>query len=60
MNSVNTLISEAQDLLRQFGFDSIRTNKRSAMVLLALLQLKPGDAWSQAQNPLLGLSLIHI
>jgi len=58
MNSVNTLISEAQDLLRQFGFDSIRTNKRSAMVLLALLQLKPGDAWSQAQNPLLGTHAI--
>lgn len=58
MNSNDSLIRGAQDLLARLGFDSERTNERSAMVLLALLQLKYGDAWSQAKNPLLGTRAI--
>jgi type II restriction enzyme len=58
VNSQDSLIQGAKDLLARFGFDSERTNERSAMVLLALLQLKDGDAWSEARNPLLGTRAI--
>ena len=54
MNTRDNLIRQAQDLLDQLGFDSERTNERSAMVFLALLRLNEGNTWDQAQNPLLG------
>ncbi len=38
-------VSECQWLLRNLGFDRERYNERSALVLLALLGLKPNDAW---------------
>lgn len=60
------LIADAIDTLRELGVGKDQQNERSAMTLLALLQLKPGDNWQQATNPMLGtraimdLSLIHI
>lgn len=51
-------INEARDLLRALGFDKERTNDRSALVLLALLQLGPGDPWASATNPKLGTRAI--
>ena len=45
-------------LLADLGFDRERTNERSALVLLALLQLGPGDDWSNAANPMLGTRAI--
>ncbi|MDN5973070.1 BsuBI/PstI family type II restriction endonuclease [Bifidobacterium crudilactis] len=58
MSSDDELISQAQELLARLGFDSERTNERSAMVLLALLQLREGMTWDQAGNPLLGTRAI--
>lgn len=43
----------ASEFLRALGFDQERQNDRSALVLLALLQLAPGDDWSDASNPLM-------
>ncbi|PFW99119.1 Type-2 restriction enzyme AplI [Nocardia farcinica] len=51
-------IAEARQLLSDLGFDRERTNERSALVLLALLKLGPGDAWSNAANPMLGTRAI--
>lgn len=58
MNTRDNLIRQAQDLLDQLGFDSERTNERSAMVFLALLRLNEDNTWDQAQNPLLGTRAI--
>lgn len=46
-------VSGCQWLLRNIGFDRERCNERSALVLLALLDLEPGDPWSEAEAPLL-------
>jgi hypothetical protein len=48
-------LAEAQSLLRQLNFDPERHNERSALVLLALLDLQPDAAWASATNPLIGV-----
>ncbi|WP_406201527.1 restriction endonuclease [Kitasatospora sp. NBC_01560] len=45
-------IEEARNILRALNFDSERCNERSALVLLALLDLSPGQVWGEAQNPM--------
>lgn len=52
------LIADAIDTLRELGVGKDQQNERSAMTLLALLQLKPGDNWQQATNPMLGTRAI--
>ncbi|RLK54567.1 BsuBI/PstI family type II restriction endonuclease [Actinokineospora cianjurensis] len=51
-------VEHARIVLESLGFDKERSNERSARVLLALLQLKPGDSWSSATAPLLGTRAI--
>lgn len=46
-------ISEAQNFLRLLGFDAERSNERSALVLLALLELGSEAEWHEAERPLL-------
>ena len=46
--SVVSRIQEARDLLEAFGMDAERSNERSALVLLSLLELRPNDPWSKA------------
>lgn len=45
-------VDSARELLASFGFDSERSNERSALILLALLGLKPGDRWDTSTNDL--------
>ena len=52
------LIEEAIEALRDFEVGREQLNERSAMTLLALLQLKPGDDWARATNPMLGTRAI--
>lgn len=47
------LIEEAIEALRELKVSEEQLNKRSAMTLLALLHLKPGDDWGSASNPML-------
>jgi adenine-specific DNA-methyltransferase len=54
--SVRDKISEARDVLRQLDFPWSQRNERSALTLLALLGLRPEDAWSDASDPLLGIT----
>ena len=56
--SVRADITSARQLLDLFGFDHERTNERSALVLLALLQLGSGDVWATATSPMLGTRAI--
>ena len=51
-------IDTAQALLKSFGFDAQRHNVRSAVTLLALAGLKPGDRWANSTSPRLGVQKI--
>lgn len=49
-------IEQARAMLLAFGFDAQRSNERSAIVLLSLLGLRPGDSWSDATSERIGVS----
>ncbi len=51
-------IKEALGILVQLGLPRAQQNTRSALCLLALLDLTPGGKWRQAGNPLLGITPI--
>jgi len=51
-------VPEARELLRGLNFDAERSNERSALVLLALANLRPGQEWSEAENPTVGVTPI--
>lgn len=51
-------IKEALDILEGLGFPAAQQNERSALCLLALLNLTPEKAWAQVENPLLGITPI--
>lgn len=50
------LIQQARDALALLGFDSARSNERSALTLLGLLGLSPGDSWADATRDLHGVT----
>jgi adenine-specific DNA-methyltransferase len=49
-------IDEARALLKDLGLPPQQRNERSALTLLALLDLKPSTPWSQADSPMLGIT----
>lgn len=49
-------ITEAQDVLRRLGLPSRQTNERSALTLLALLDLTPDKQWADVEAPLRGVT----
>lgn len=49
-------IEETRGILKELGFPSQQQNERSALTLLALLDLKPDMPWSEATNPLMGIT----
>ncbi|MFW9261367.1 BsuBI/PstI family type II restriction endonuclease [Nostoc sp. CALU 546] len=49
-------IDEALQILTQLGFPRAQLNERSALTLLALLDLKPIDSWQLATSPLIGIT----
>jgi adenine-specific DNA-methyltransferase len=55
-DSVNKKIEEALSIIKDLGFLRAQQNERSALTLLALLNLKPDTPWSQAENPLCGIT----
>lgn len=50
------LIQQARGALSMLGFDAVRSNERSALTLLSLLGLRPGDSWAQATRDLHGVT----
>ena len=58
--SIGPLVSVegARELLRDLGMDEKRSNERSAMVLLALARLRPGENWAHATNGMYGTRAI--
>lgn len=49
-------IKEALMVLDALGLPRQQQNERSALTLLSLLDLKPGDAWEMASDPLMGIT----
>lgn len=49
-------IDEALEILRALGLPTAQQNERSALTLLALLDLKPVTAWVDAGSPLRGIT----
>ncbi len=51
-------IAEAMQVLKDLGLPRAQLNERTALCLLALLNLSPGRKWSSAENPLIGITPI--
>ncbi|MEY4980487.1 MAG: hypothetical protein RLZZ352_2757 [Pseudomonadota bacterium] len=49
-------IEAALDIMVSLGLPRAQQNERSALSLLALLNLTPGKPWAQAENPLVGIT----
>ena len=49
-------IKEALKVLDALGLPRQQQNERSALTLLSLLDLKPGDPWEMASAPLMGIT----
>ncbi|MFQ1711822.1 MULTISPECIES: BsuBI/PstI family type II restriction endonuclease [Aeromonas] len=58
MNESNNYIEAAQQIIVSLGLPRAQQNERSALCLLALLNLTPGKAWADAENPLVGITPI--
>lgn len=56
--SIESKIDQATDILASLGMPRAQLNDRSALCLLALLDLKPAGSWSDAGNPLIGITPI--
>lgn len=55
---INTKISDALSILKQLGLPKDQQNERSALTLLALLNIKPNQLWNESKAPLLGITSI--
>lgn len=51
-------IEAAKKILVSLGFPRGQQNERSALSLLALLNLRPGRPWAEAEDPLIGITPI--
>lgn len=49
-------IESALEILAALGLPRAQQNERSALCLLALLNLIPGKAWAHSENPLIGIA----
>ncbi|MBK8989941.1 MAG: restriction endonuclease [Chloroflexi bacterium] len=58
MNTHNDYIEAAQQIIISLGLPRTQQNERSALCLLALLDLTPGKSWADATNPLMGITPI--
>jgi len=53
---VRQRVEEAVEILRSLGLPSAQLNERSGLTLLALLDLHPDQSWSEASDPLCGIT----
>lgn len=58
MNTKDDYIEAAHQIIISLGLPRAQQNERSALCLLALLNLTPGKAWADAENPLVGITPI--
>lgn len=55
-HQIQKRISEALNMLKRLGLPRAQQNERSALTLLALLNLQPDTPWSAAEAPLCGIT----
>lgn len=53
---VKKRIEEALKVIKDLGLPKLQHNERSALTLLALLNLNPNTPWSEASDPLCGIT----
>ncbi len=58
MTIENDYLNSAIEILLSLGLPRAQQNERSALCLLALLNLSPGKTWSEAEAPLRGITPI--
>ncbi len=58
MTDKNGHIEAAHHIIISLGLPRAQQNERSALCLLALLNLTPGKTWADAENPLMGITPI--
>ena len=58
MTDKNVLIKAAHQIIILLGLPRAQQNERSALSLLSLLNLTPGKSWTEAENPLVGITPI--
>lgn len=58
MASKSERVQEALSILRDLDMPRAQQNDRSALALLALIDLRADGDWSSAQNPLMGITPI--
>ncbi|ABB76089.1 BsuBI/PstI restriction endonuclease C-terminus [Nitrosospira multiformis ATCC 25196] len=51
-------LEDAQNIILALGLPRAQQNERSALCLLALLNLTPEKSWNEVQNPLMGITPI--
>ena len=56
MTDKNDKIEAAQQIIISLGLPRAQQNERSALSLLALLNLTPDTPWAKAENPLVGIT----
>lgn len=56
--TIQQKMQESLEILDALGMPRGQRNERSALTLLALLNLKPGDSWANAGEPLIGITPI--
>jgi hypothetical protein len=49
-------IQAAKEIITSLGLPNAQQNERSALCLLALINLTPGKSWAKAENPLIGIT----
>jgi len=49
-------VAEALSMLRELGLPRAQQNERSALTLLALLNVTPNTAWAEVGDPMLGIT----
>ncbi|WP_159789131.1 BsuBI/PstI family type II restriction endonuclease [Sodalinema gerasimenkoae] len=58
MSQKETSLEAARQIIQCLGLPKQQQNTRSALCLLALLNLHPGKPWSEAKSPLIGITPI--
>ena len=58
MSEMSNRIEAAHKIIISLGLPQAQQNERSALCLLALLNLTPDKAWSDAERPLMGITPI--
>jgi len=53
---VHPNLEGALEILKALGLPRAQLNERSALCLLAILNMTPDKSWSQAENPLVGIT----